>query len=1380
MTLALSIILLSLLSTVINSQLQNCQIVQNTGCRISSTDLTTHALVQTLSPIQCMPAPSMDSFTLKSFRVEFNIITQPGDQSMDIRLVIFFPTSSTGNPLQSFDNLAAQNNILYDNDFFITNVNAGLFSYQFTSISFTFIPCPGDIAIMINTKRVGDGITSIKMSECLGGNKIAASSTLSYYDKSMEIQGNTLGIIGSASSSSIDTYTLKLDPLSAEPLAGICDMTNPGGGVCDCNPNCPLICIDECIGDPNIYISDIGDQWIQFINKPMDCNEISPNSVTVYLVNLNGPAIGFQMKFKMRLMSINDVVDELNELNTNGALEVQPPNYSSIVYISEGDFNTQTVIDKGYYEMKFEFYLNEPIHGNDCSNAMNCKYFWELTLEENDGQLNGIGIDIIGCDGITYDKTIQHFMQIYESRDSYYDAASLTTYNQFDLSYRLDGNCDGGQNGGQFDYCMASQWNYISVIIEPTPATQITAFKWQQQQQNMEAQCGWAFFDTIQNYKPTSNYCYDYWMPTQDCGCIELEYLMMITGPNGQYVASFEMQFRINSEFMALTGNDFDIDNAKSNFINNLWQGLSDNYGPNSGNGNNWFIPTVTFNIIQFAMNHMCSAVTNHFVTIVIEHDDESQSEWNTYEEDIKYDCVQAFLSIFFTQDKHFCYDPYISGNDCQCVFVDSFEITFDHSTEITIIIELNDDVYTLTQDVEWDQTKAKQMMTQILNQYFATYQSHWFTSTEPLEIVSFTFEADSDIDDLCPETADDKQVKMEFEILTQIEFMQWFNNIIIITEVCESSFITVMTALLGEIMDSRCFGMLVGIDDLAPSNDNDGNRRILLANDPDVGVKIEITITVKSDVYDLTFNNKNIFEQDVFGNDFMQQFDTILKTMNTNGEIDWYTDDNVEYKFDEMEFEDEINPNPQGETLKFINFKEDSMQIGISAVLLIALTIGLFGYLNSMCRGADNFRYSAVFFFGLYTWDFFSDVFFSALLYTSKLQDSNNIIYWLMFGLSVLFIVLPVLLNFKSLLSFQRKWQEDALHADRYRAWLSQYANILFFLSFLSGSTFGAIALVNSNFLGWRLFAMGLSEKDMRKFNQKRLTNVVLGENLPQLLVQIVYTGVSSQFELVAFLAICSSSISIAAAVYSFYSTRGFLADSRVQHSLFSIKVTCNQTEFLKHPGHYKNKTYILATEIARIFPLDRSCVEILPTEKFSDKHHEGLMLYFFINTSKKQPNEIHVDLNDAMKIEKGKLVSHLGKQIAKAWGLQYGEQCNKEQQIELYELKWVNQEFMDIKVNDVITSGKNIEIGKINSRTNLTTNTNDIAPGETDNKLPLAVAHTSQNSSHPTDFETIDVENIKDDDDNKNNNNDEGDVENIKNDNNNNNNENNNNDAG
>merc|ERR1712087_361249 len=117
--------------------------------------------------------------------------------------------------------------------------------------------------------------------------------------------------------------------------------------------------------------------------------------------------------------------------------------------------------------------------------------------------------------------------------------------------------------------------------------------------------------------------------------------------------------------------------------------------------------------------------------------------------------------------------------------------------------------------------------------------------------------------------------------------------------------------------------------------------------------------------------------------------------------------------------------------------------------------------------------------------------------------ESTMRLIITLIFGASVLFILVPVVLNIVNLFKFQNKLVKTN---DRYRPWFEDYIMILFFLSFICGSTFSAVELANSNLFGLRMFSMGLSKRDMMRFKQNRLWSVVVAENVPQLVIQILF----------------------------------------------------------------------------------------------------------------------------------------------------------------------------------------------------------------------------------------------------------------------------------
>merc|ERR1719229_381270 len=100
----------------------------------------------------------------------------------------------------------------------------------------------------------------------------------------------------------------------------------------------------------------------------------------------------------------------------------------------------------------------------------------------------------------------------------------------------------------------------------------------------------------------------------------------------------------------------------------------------------------------------------------------------------------------------------------------------------------------------------------------------------------------------------------------------------------------------------------------------------------------------------------------------------------------------------------------------------------------------------------------------------------------------------------------------------------------------------------------------------------MGLSRNDLREFNQKRLVNVVLGENVPQLLIQIAYAAfVEKGISSVSGAAIISSTLSIFVAVLDFLSKRQLMSDENVNLCLFRVKVTSTEPKFVDHLNAYQ-----------------------------------------------------------------------------------------------------------------------------------------------------------------------------------------------------------------
>ena len=85
-------------------------------------------------------------------------------------------------------------------------------------------------------------------------------------------------------------------------------------------------------------------------------------------------------------------------------------------------------------------------------------------------------------------------------------------------------------------------------------------------------------------------------------------------------------------------------------------------------------------------------------------------------------------------------------------------------------------------------------------------------------------------------------------------------------------------------------------------------------------------------------------------------------------------------------------------------------------------------------------------------------------------------------------------------------KWTRDHIlcHTE-IPLWITSYMKFVYILAMLSGSSFSAIKLVNSNLLELQIFSMNLSKYHQQLFETQRFFSIVLFENLPQLIITII-----------------------------------------------------------------------------------------------------------------------------------------------------------------------------------------------------------------------------------------------------------------------------------
>eukprot|EP01083_Nonionella_stella_P105229 302588_1 len=233
------------------------------------------------------------------------------------------------------------------------------------------------------------------------------------------------------------------------------------------------------------------------------------------------------------------------------------------------------------------------------------------------------------------------------------------------------------------------------------------------------------------------------------------------------------------------------------------------------------------------------------------------------------------------------------------------------------------------------------------------------------------------------------------------------------------------------------------------------------------------INHTIESDDVITEFTALQTFD---FGSNFCQQNTTVLIEPNTPGNIKPET--TVEIGYSHIQY------------------------VVISAFVLI----GILGFIDARCiRKNDFFHLMFIFLSMLNVLDTLSDVFFAVDVFgTYSLATEHKSHFLMIFIASVSFIIIPVMISLYQLHAASSKhWLKD----NKIRQWLVQYVAPLYGVSILTGSSFGATFIFNSNLFDMNIFDMGLNKKYLLSWKTKRVYSILFFENIPQLCLSVWYT---------------------------------------------------------------------------------------------------------------------------------------------------------------------------------------------------------------------------------------------------------------------------------
>ena len=110
-----------------------------------------------------------------------------------------------------------------------------------------------------------------------------------------------------------------------------------------------------------------------------------------------------------------------------------------------------------------------------------------------------------------------------------------------------------------------------------------------------------------------------------------------------------------------------------------------------------------------------------------------------------------------------------------------------------------------------------------------------------------------------------------------------------------------------------------------------------------------------------------------------------------------------------------------------------------------------------------------------------------------------NDLVYFWLFIASVTFIVLPLFCNVfqlsKEIETWKKESNDEIFGSSEVYSWVRGRIKLIYIISFICGSSFSAVALLNSYLFKLELFSMGLSRKQRFVFENKRIFSIVFLE---------------------------------------------------------------------------------------------------------------------------------------------------------------------------------------------------------------------------------------------------------------------------------------------
>ena len=222
----------------------------------------------------------------------------------------------------------------------------------------------------------------------------------------------------------------------------------------------------------------------------------------------------------------------------------------------------------------------------------------------------------------------------------------------------------------------------------------------------------------------------------------------------------------------------------------------------------------------------------------------------------------------------------------------------------------------------------------------------------------------------------------------------------------------------------------------------------------------------------------------------------------------------------------------------------------------------------------------------------------FVAHIYLDDDEHLSSNQKWILFGIGVLAIILPLISNLIQLNNEITEWISDVYSKHTIQSWMRYYVKLLYLITILSGSAFAAVDICNSNLFHLRMFNMGLNKRQRAIFKNQRILSTVLCENIPQLILQLIYLILTSAVDSVSLVTVVAMTFSTISIILSILNYKLSLlleceAITVIEMNIESQQLSHTQRrKFRKLIVHHR---FPICRELGKIIGVDKDLIEIL-----------------------------------------------------------------------------------------------------------------------------------------------------------------------------------------